>query len=606
MIRRAAALLALGPLNLARVGLYRLLVKSGRHPVQRLAPETVTGPFFAPLSRPAPAGALARDDWRDRAHYFGWYTRPLEGPPDWLASCFTPDVRIPANGPWWTIPDFDPAVGDIKTIWEASRFDWLIAMSQRAAHGETAELERLNAWLQNWLEVNPPYLGPNWKCGQEASIRVMHLALAALCLGQAETPSPGLMHLVRLHLRRISPTMGYAIGQQNNHGTSEAAALFIGGSWLEQAGDADGARFRRIGRHWLENRARTLIETDGTFSQYSVTYHRVLLDTYSLAEVWRRRLGLPAFSDRLYTRLTAAVCWLHDLTDADTGDAPNLGANDGARIAALTDTDYRDFRPSVQLAAALLANARAWPDDGPWNQPLIWLGLEPPVSPLPPRVSRSHDRGGLHVLRTDRALAVLRYPRFRFRPGQADALHIDFWLNGTNLLRDGGSFSYNVSDGDSAYFSGAPAHNVVEVDGRDQMPRISRFLFGAWLRARGVRKVQQDGGCVTAEAGYRDAWGARVHRHVSLASGSLTCVDTVTGPARRAILRWRLQPGAWTFENGILTNGDVVLQVTSSVSPIRMEVVGGEESLHYLRKTSLPVLEVETAAPCALTTRLTF
>ena len=41
--------------------------------------------------------------------------------------------------------------------------------------------------------------------------------------------------------------MAYALGQQNNHGTSEAAALFIGGSWLEQLGDPRGARWSRIG-----------------------------------------------------------------------------------------------------------------------------------------------------------------------------------------------------------------------------------------------------------------------------------------------------------------------------------------------------------------------
>lgn len=606
MIGRAAVLIALGPVNLARVGLYRLLLKSGRHPVQRLAPPMVSGPFFSASTRAVPTGARARDDWRDRSLSFGWHSRPLEGPPDWLASCFNPHLRIPAESPWWKIPDFASSVGDIKTVWEASRFDWLIAMSQRAALGDTTELERLNAWLQNWLEVNPPYLGPNWKCGQEASIRVMHLALAALCLGQVDTPSPGLIQLLRLHLDRIVPTIGYAIGQQNNHGTSEAAALFIGGSWLELAGEADGARFTRIGRRWLENRARCLIETDGSFSQYSVTYHRVMLDTYSLAEAWRRKLALPTFSGRAYRRLTAAVRWLHDLTNAETGDAPNMGANDGARIAALTDTDYRDFRPSVQLAAALLANATAWPAAGSWDQPLVWLGLERPASPLPSRVSRSHDRGGLHILRTDRTLAAFRYSRFRFRPSQADALHLDFWLNEINLLRDGGSYSYNVSDRDTAYFTGAPAHNLVEVDARDQMPRIGRFLFGAWLRARGVRTVQQEGGHVTAEAGYRDAWGARVHRHVSLASGSLTCIDTVKGHGRRAILRWRLQPGNWTLENGVLTNGDIVLEVTSSISPVRIDVIEGEESLYYLQKTSLPVLEVEVSAPCTLTTRLKF
>lgn len=601
---RLAALWALGPANLLRVGVYRLLLRAGRHPVQRLAATAPSGPFFHAPAEPAPSTARARESWRDRGDYFGWHRPPLDGPPDWLASCFGAEARVPATRPWWTIPDFDP-VGDIKTIWEASRFDWVIAMAQRAAKGEAAELQRLNAWLEDWLRVNPPYLGPNWKCGQEASIRLMHLATAALVLGQSGSALPGLVELVRLHLRRIAPTMAYAIGQQNNHGTSEAAALFIGGSWLEQAGDADGARFSRIGRRWLEERARSLIEPDGAFSQYSTTYHRVMLDTYSLAEAWRRRLALPAFSDGLHARMTAAVRWLYDLTDADTGDAPNLGANDGARLVALTDTDYRDFRPGLQLAAALLAGARAWPGDGDWNQPLIWLGIEPPAAGLPERVSRTLPDGGLHILRNGRALAMLRYPRFRFRPSQADALHLDVWLDGVNLLRDGGTYSYNVSDEDTAYFNGAPAHNLVEVDGRDQMPRISRFLFGAWLRAKDVTAVCRDGEAATARAGYRDYLDAEVRRTVTLEPGDLLCHDVVGGTARSAVLRWRLAPGDWTLADGVATNGAVRIEISASTS-FGLRLTEGEESRYYMRKTALPVLEMQVAAPCTLTTRLTF
>lgn len=606
MKERIAALWSLGPRSLLRVGSYRLLLRSGRHPVQRLSATTPEGPFFQTPARPAPPGARARQSWRRRGCWFGWHTPRLDGPPDWLANVFRPDVRLPATRPWWTIPDFDPAVGDIKTIWEASRFDWLIAMAQRAALGDVSELDRMNQWLADWLANNPPYLGPNWKCGQEASIRLMHLATAAMILGQSGSAPPGLIDLVRLHLRRIAPTLAYAIGQQNNHGTSEAAALFIGGSWLERSGDPGGRRYSRAGRKWLEERARTLIERDGTFSQYSTVYHRVMLDTYSLAEAWRRDAGLPDFSDELRTRLTAAVRWLHDLTDDQTGDAPNLGANDGARLIALTDTDFRDFRPSVQLAAALLAHRRAFAGEGDWNQPLVWLGVEPCTTALPKRASRTLSDGGFHILRVRRALAMLRYPRFRHRPSQADALHLDVWVDGANLLRDGGTYSYNVSDGDTAYFNGAQAHNLVEVDGRDQMPRVGRFLFGSWLKARNVIAVHRDGDAVAAAAGYRDFRGAELFRHVTLGPDELLCRDVVSGTAKTAVLRWRLAPGDWTLTAGVVTNGPVRIELNSSQAPISIRLIEGQESRYYLQKTPLPVIEIRVPAPCTFTTRLTF
>ena len=103
----------------------------------------------------------------------------------------------------------------------------------------------------------------------------MHLAMAAHLLGQVATPSIGLVRLVRLHLRRIAPTIQYAVAQDNNHGTSEAAALFIGGSWLASLSNERGAvreahSWMKQGRKWLENRARRLIAPDGSFSQYSL------------------------------------------------------------------------------------------------------------------------------------------------------------------------------------------------------------------------------------------------------------------------------------------------------------------------------------------------
>lgn len=605
---RIQALARLGAPNLLRVGLYRLGLKSGRHPVQRLKADVPEGPFFLPPTAP-PLGLITRESWRDTVRYFGWLEAPLDGIPDWHANPFRPGVRADPARPWWRIPDFDPQVGDIKTIWELSRFDWLIAMAQRARSGDASELDRLNLWLDNWSRANPPYLGANWKCGQEASLRVIHLALAAVILDQTQAPTDGLKSLLRVHLRRIAPTLGYAIGQQNNHGTSEAAALYIGGSWLESVGDPDAAHWTAAGRRWLENRARILISPDGTFSQRSVNYHRLMLDTYSFAELWRRRLSLAAFSQTTTDRLAAATRWLAQMVDGRTGGVPNLGANDGAQIILLSDAGYRDFRPSVRRAAALFLDRAAAPD-GPGDSSLAWLGLPRPNREMEPPPSVSLDDGGFHMLRRGDAFALLRYPRNRFRPSQSDALHVDLWVRGRNLLRDAGSYSYNSTEEDAAYFKGVAGHNTVELDGRDQMPRLGRFLFGAWLRARDVEAVHERNGGLAAAAGYRDVWGGSHHRDVELHEDRLVCTDRVGGSARRAVLRWRLEPGDWTLDGDTISNGEVQLRVETDAPIVRMACVQGAESLFYLQKTALPVLEVEVEvgprADVRLTTTVTF
>ena len=599
----ARTALALGAGNIARVMAYRLGLRAGIHPAQRIAvPALPSGPFFDPpraIIELTPPTA-----WNAAPEYFGWFRPDATEMPDWHRNPFNGVGAPPADRPWWSMPDFDRRLGDVKTVWESSRFDWVVAFAQSASAGDPAASPRLQAWLADWCDKNPPYRGLNWKCGQETSLRVLHLAVAALVLGQTREPRPALAALVAMHLRRIAPTMSYARAQDNNHGTSEAAALFVGGSWLASLGTGDADRWAREGRRWLEERAQRLILPDGSFSQHSVNYHRLMLDTYSLAELWRRRLDLPAFDRALYERAAAATEWLRAFTVPDSGDAPVLGGNDGANLLPLTDAGYRDYRPSVALAAALFLDGgdadAASPDAA---AQLRWLGVPGGTRTLRARDDRLFPDGGYGILRRGRAMAMLRFPRFRFRPAHADALHLDFWLGADNLLRDGGSFSYADSEWD-AYFSGAAGHNVVQFDGQEQMPRLGRFLWGDWLRTSMLEPIVRRDAATSMAAGYRDGHGHEHVRRVALAEDSLTVTDEVRGVTRHAVLRWRLRPGPWTLHDRVLSDGVVSLTLSATTPIVRCEVVPGWESRFYLQRTAVPVLELEVASEATITSVL--
>ncbi|MCK7461449.1 MAG: hypothetical protein MZU84_04970 [Sphingobacterium sp.] len=79
-------------------------------------------------------------------------------------------------------------------------------------------------------------------------------------------------------MKESAEISGMLSAQDNNHGTSEAAGLFIGGSWLatvdrNRYNQAQG--YAEKGRKWLEERVKKLVAADGSFSQHSVNYHRV-------------------------------------------------------------------------------------------------------------------------------------------------------------------------------------------------------------------------------------------------------------------------------------------------------------------------------------------
>ena len=163
-------------------------------------------------------------------------------------------------------------------------------------------------------------------------------------------------------------------------------------------------------------------------------------------------------------------------------------------------------------------------------------------------------------MRNDQALAVLRYPRFRFRPGQADALHLDLWHHGVNLLRDAGTYSYNA-DG-AEWFSGT--------------------------------------------AGYPDARGARHHREVILTADALICRDTISGDFDEACLRWRLAPRAWRLDGTTLRNGDYAITIDIDGAPLPPTLTTTWDSRYYQQKTEIPQASVIVNRPATLITKVTF
>lgn len=602
----ARTLPRLGWLNLARVAAYRLLLATGLHPVLRVKSIAINGEFFA--SPKNMRYGFASKAWKDSTRYFDCVERPLGvDAPDWF---FRPGAGSPAPGAghsWWKSGDFDAQLGDIKDIWDISRFSWVLPLAQRASKGETDSLMRLNGWIADWLEHNPPYAGYNWKCGQETSIRVMHLAMAALILGQANEPLPALRALLRAHLARIRPTIAYAIAQDNNHGICEAAALFIGGAWLARIeGDGASHAWMDCGRAQLEERAARLIAEDGGFSMYSLMYHREFLDAMSMAEVWSRALALPRFTSRYYDKASLAALWLNTFVHPISGDAPNIGANDGTRLLPLTDTGYRDFRPAVQLACVLFCDARAYGEAGLWDETLHWLDIPMPETILPSARSAMYYQSGFAVLKSDDedAQVYVRFPQYRFRPSHADPLHVDLWLGGRNILRGPGSYRYNAEPAWMNYFPGVAAHNTAQVDDQEAMPRLGRFLFGDWLKLDSPPVLEQMPGEQAFRACYQHSSGARHDRRVSLRRGSVLVRDALDGFERRAVVRWRLMPGDWHLSGAKLVLGNLRLTVHADHGEPVLRLVEGWEARCYGLKTPLPVLEIEVCRACAVSTRI--
>ncbi len=608
----------LGLRNVLYTAYYRATLKSGARKVWLPSGKPWDGDFFTPLQNPqkvkidGESRRLLAQEVENlhagRMRFFSAHEFDVGDPPHWFCNPFTGARLSEPNTHWVEISDFSAGVGDIKTVWEPSRFDWAVKLAQ--AHrvtGDARHCDLLNRWISSWTAANPLNRGPNWKCGQETSIRLLHVLLSGFFLQQLDQPTPALTRFVDEHCTRIAATIRYAIAQNNNHGTSEAAALFVAGSWLKRQESDESAstmtakaeNWSSMGRIWLEDRVKKLIFPDGSFSQSSVTYHRLLLDTLSVSKFWQMAFDLRGFSETFRERARAAVHWLYQLVDDVSGDAPNLGGNDGAQLLPLSACDYRDFRPSVQLGAALFCDATAFPS-GPWDEALRWLDVKVCHDSTARRLTRSSQTfpgGGFVVMRSHKSWALVRTSNTRFRPPHSDLLHLDLWHKGCNVIRDGGSFSYNCEPELYDDFTGTRGHSTVEFDSRDQMPRIGRFLFGAWTAVKTQRDLTTTSGGAVWQGAYTDYRGCTHQRRVEVSNDRWLVRDTVSGFRRSAVLRWRLAPENWSLDGNACESSLGRLEIDAGDASIALSMTAGWESLYYLRRTQLPVLEAKIEQP---------
>jgi asparagine synthase (glutamine-hydrolysing) len=373
-------------------------------------------------------------------------------------------------------------------VWEPSRFGFVYALVRAYWRtGDEQYAEMFWQIVEDWREKNPPQQGPNWKCGQEISLRVMAWCFGLYGFLNAQATSgervTRLVQMVAVSGYRIEANIGYALSQRNNHGISEATGLWTIGVLFPELEQAE--RWKERGRQILEELGANLIYEDGSFVQHSVNYHRLMLHDY----IWSLRLGelhKQPFSEKLYQRIAMATTWLHQIQDALSEKVPNYGQNDGSLILPLSNCLYQDIRPVVQDAYHLCYGKRCFPD-GPWDEELLWMAgpdaLRSSVVPQE-RSDWQAQNGGYYVLRDTSGFVFVRCATLHDRPGHADMLHVDLWWHGQNIALDAGTYSYNAPAPWNNALAHTAVHNTVTVDHQDQMERLSKFFWSPWLHSR--------------------------------------------------------------------------------------------------------------------------
>lgn len=416
--------------------------------------------------------------WLKLGSNYSWISNPETG--------FKYDI----NKHWSEIPDFSPTLGDIKYVWERSRFTWLLTIIRSDYHHNEDHSEFVFDLIEDWIENNPINCGPNWRCSQEISLRIFNWCFALNFYKNSSALTEErwrkIQNVIYWSLHHVYHHIDFSrIAVRNNHAITET--LFLALSNILFNFIPITQKWSLKGRKWFEKEIDYQIYEDGTYLQHSMNYHRTVIQLLTLGLSLTEINGKP-FSDLVYVKAYKSLNFLYQCMQEDNGFLPNYGANDGAWFFPFSDTNYRDFRPQLNALHQLLTG-KSLSENETIREETLWFGIDkfqlnkkfPSLQKLNGAVT--FPVGGYYLIREPETFTFLKCGTFKDRPSQADVLHIDIWYKNTNILFDPGTYKYNTEKKYINFFNGTNGHNTLTVNDESQMLKGDRFIWFYWTKA---------------------------------------------------------------------------------------------------------------------------
>lgn len=400
---------------------------------------------------------------------------------DWVTN---PDTGFKYNikKHWTEINDFSKEAGDIKFVWEKSRFSFLYDLIRYDYHCKKDVSEFVFQQIEDFIDKNPINQGPNYKCSQEISLRVLNWAFALFYYKNSSSLSEErfqkIVNSIYYQLNHVYSNINFSrIAVRNNHAITETSLLYLSGFLFPFF--KESSLWHKKGKKWLLKELNYQIYDDGSYLQFSHNYHRVVIQTLSWV-LSLNELNKVSFGEIINQKIEITLNFLYQHQDEITGWLPNYGNNDGALFFPLNNNHYRDFRPQLQVLGILL-NKKLYEQS---FEDAFWFGLSKRAGNgliLAKKSLLSFKDGGFYGFNDD-ALTTIRCGKYKDRPSQADALHLDVWYNGVNILFDPGTYKYNTEKKVLDYYMGTQGHNTLTIGNQDQMVKGGRFIWYYWTK----------------------------------------------------------------------------------------------------------------------------
>jgi hypothetical protein len=398
---------------------------------------------------------------------------------DWITNPLT-NHKYDINKHWSEIHDLSPNDGDIKYVWEKARFSFLYDIIRYDYHFEEDQSQFVFDQIEDFIDKNPINQGPNYKCSQEISLRVLNWTFALYYYKDSKYLTEELfakiIHTIYWQIHHVYHNINFSrISVRNNHAITETLLLYLSDKLFPFFPNVKG--WSKKGKYWFEQEIKYQIYPDGTFLQFSMNYHRVAVQLLTWG-IKLSKLNDDVFDSQVYDLAKKSLIFLDACIDPVSGKLPNYGSNDGALFFNLSDDDFRVYRSQLDDLRAVLYGFTKYS-----SKSSFWYGIQP-ENREPEKISELNEfkNSGYYIIQEENTKTFIRCGAYKDRPGQSDNLHLDIWINGENILRDNGTYKYNTDKEFLDYFNGSKGHNTLSISGENQMEKGSRFIWYYWVK----------------------------------------------------------------------------------------------------------------------------
>ncbi len=251
-----------------------------------------------------------------------------------------------------------------SAINEASQFNWAYPLVRAwIVSGDDAHAEAFWSLLEDWMEKNPPNLGPQWVSDEAIARRILAVTFAAqaFCFHSSASDErlAGAARLILVSAKRLELTHDYSYTHSACKGLTVSLALFTAGALWPQLPQADV--WRSEGLECLINRGRKIISSAGQLTDGTMSNPLLVLEIYTWAEIiLRRENERESLPGSLHLRMRAII---NKLIHRPIKHAPLTP------LFSLSGCLYSDVRPTLGAAQILFTGTRM--DAGPRDEAAI-------------------------------------------------------------------------------------------------------------------------------------------------------------------------------------------------------------------------------------------